>query len=287
MLPESIDPVPVYQGDRVVIHKITPYCFFRKADLLERNQCNSVFIVGGDCIAIVDVPTIEAAVELEDEAAALFNLPIRYIVLTHPHTDHIGGLEHFTGKKVTIICSAKLTTELANRYKTAGFIGLGGKSTLHLGNLEVRFFTMGRTMHSPYDLFIHLPKDKILLTGDCVVDPWILYYHNADVTQWIAGLREMEDLPYDIILPGHGPVFGRWAISKTADFLQALYDLVDTCIAKFSPNTRSDLDADVIDSITAEAFSRPEALIIKREGKNEAERQFRMIFRKRLYEYLK
>lgn len=280
----------VYEGDRVFIYRLADCLYFRKANLLERGQCNGVYIVGGGAVAAVDIPTMEAAVEMENEIRMLFGLPLRYIFLTHPHKDHIDGIGHFLGSSVTFIVSSLLASELSRSYRgknKALFMGIDRDALLYLGDTEIRVFTSGYTMHSPYDLFVHLPKEKALCTGDCVVEPWILYYHSADVKNWIAGLRQIGRQSYRLVLPGHGPVFGPDVIGKTADFLQSLYDLAGRSIDELAPGERCDLDASTIDRITDRIFCRPEAALIKQNGGAEAERQFRMVFRRRLYEFLK
>jgi hypothetical protein len=68
----------VYEGDRVSIYRISDKLYFRKADLLGRGQCNGVYIMDGGTVAAVDVPTPEAAIEMENEIKELFGLPLRY-----------------------------------------------------------------------------------------------------------------------------------------------------------------------------------------------------------------
>jgi glyoxylase-like metal-dependent hydrolase (beta-lactamase superfamily II) len=276
----------VYEGDRVFVQKLSPHLYFRHADLLERQQCNSAYIVGEKATAVVDIPTINAAREIEAEIEHLFKLPLKYIFITHHHEDHIGGLGYFFDKPVTIICARGLVSYLRGT-SGADFLGIEGASSLYLGQTEIRFWTMGRTMHSPFDVFVSIPTENALYSGDCVVEPWILYYHSADVEQWIAGLRELERRNFKTILPGHGGIFDGKAITETAEYLQVLLNLTNKIITEIKPAGHSDMNSAELETLTQDALSRPEAKLIVEKGRPEAERQFRMVFRKQLYAYLR
>ena len=104
---KSMQAEKVYQGNQVEIFRVSPALYFRKATL-ERGQCNSIFLVGSTGVAVVDVPTPQAAEELKEEAKLLFHKPITTVFLTHGDGDHGGGCPAFFSKDVTIFCSRRL-----------------------------------------------------------------------------------------------------------------------------------------------------------------------------------
>jgi cyclase len=76
---------------------------------------------------------------------------------------------------------------------------------LDLGGRRVELRDMGRA-NSPHDTIIWLPEEKILFTGDIVVQSPLPYVGASWPVQWVEVLRQLESMPAAAIVPGHGPV---------------------------------------------------------------------------------
>jgi len=68
--------------------------------------------------------------------------------------------------------------------------------------VELRFFGIGNT-HG--DLMAWLPKQKVIATGDAVVAP-TPYGFDISTKPWLEVLQRVEQLPFEILVPGHGKV---------------------------------------------------------------------------------
>ena len=77
--------------------------------------------------------------------------------------------------------------------------------TLHLGNRRIELRDMGRA-NSPHDTIIWLPEEKVLFTGDIVVQSPMPYLGASWPVEWVGVLRVLESMPAKAIVPGHGPV---------------------------------------------------------------------------------
>jgi cyclase len=73
---------------------------------------------------------------------------------------------------------------------------------LDLGNREVQLKHWGRG-HTPGDVFVYLPQDKILITGDLLAYP-LPYMRMTFPHEWVEVLRRMSRLEANYIVPGHG-----------------------------------------------------------------------------------
>ncbi|HYG02833.1 MAG TPA: MBL fold metallo-hydrolase [Chryseosolibacter sp.] len=76
---------------------------------------------------------------------------------------------------------------------------------IDLGKRQIVLKNMGPA-NSPNDVAIFLPKEKILFTGDILVQGPRPYTSNCWPIPWINVLKQLEAQPVNAIVPGHGPV---------------------------------------------------------------------------------
>lgn len=77
--------------------------------------------------------------------------------------------------------------------------------TLHRGGREIRLLHLGRG-HTGGDVVVHLPKERIVVTGDLLV-AGPSYLGDGFFTEWIATLEKLRAVEFDTVLPGHGDAF--------------------------------------------------------------------------------
>jgi cyclase len=75
-------------------------------------------------------------------------------------------------------------------------------ATLYLGGPEIR--VLHARAITPGDTYLYLPKEKILITGDILVNPVPFAVGGSYPQEWIQTLQELNALDVDIIIPGHG-----------------------------------------------------------------------------------
>jgi glyoxylase-like metal-dependent hydrolase (beta-lactamase superfamily II) len=77
--------------------------------------------------------------------------------------------------------------------------------TLFRGSREIRILHLGRA-HTAGDLVVYLPKERIIATGDLLVEG-TSYMGDAFFTDWINTIDTLKKLDFDTVLPGHGRAF--------------------------------------------------------------------------------
>jgi glyoxylase-like metal-dependent hydrolase (beta-lactamase superfamily II) len=203
---------------------------------------NAGFVVTPEGVVVVDAlgaPVL--ARELLAEIRRITPLPVRYVIVTHYHADHVYGLQEFTAAGATVIAHRagrdylnSQTAELrlvASRDELAPAVDedtrliaadrwIDAPTTLQLGGIDFVLQPAGPA-HTPDDLVVWVPQRKLLFAGDLVFRGRIPFVGQADSGQWIAALDKLLAFEPALIVPGHGPpsASARADLELTRDYL--------------------------------------------------------------------
>jgi glyoxylase-like metal-dependent hydrolase (beta-lactamase superfamily II) len=146
---------------------------------------HSLVVEMNDHVIVVEPPLYEERSQavINEIAKRWPDKPIRYVVATHAHDDHIGGLRAYAAEGATIISSETGLPEVEHilnsshtlrpdsfQINTPEHVNIetvpyGDKMTLSDGNRSIDIYTVNNT-HSDDMLAAHLPAEKILLVSD-------------------------------------------------------------------------------------------------------------------------
>jgi len=182
-------------------------------------------IVGNHDVIVVDSLTNEAMTRsLLTEIHRVTDKPIRFLINTHSHFDHV-YTNHLFPEAIVISSHRGREETKANRQVQAKHDALfarlfpdvdltGGRYTtqdmsfsgsllLYQGDREVRAVELGAG-HSESDVLVHLPGEKIVFCGDIFMNRIPPLPGEGHVTQTIAHYKAIEALEADIYVAGHG-----------------------------------------------------------------------------------
>jgi cyclase len=92
---------------------------------------------------------------------------------------------------------------------------------LTLGERRIQILNFGRAV-TPGDALMYLPDDRVVATGDLIVNP-ITFALSGYPTEWVAALERLNALAADVIVTGHGePLRGKELLQATLDVFRVL-----------------------------------------------------------------
>lgn len=188
------------------------------------------YIVGSDAIAVVDGHYCPSGTVqwLKEQLAARYDVPVRYVILSHDHPDHICNSQLFDDTAITIGHKNMLPHILREkRQSSIPDITFEQSMDLMLGGVTVKLLYFGPS-HSDNLIQVHVPAEKVMIAID-MAKGRSLYpdYRDMDVHSTLRILQilgNMEDV--DIVLPGHGPISDQQNFRDQRRYLQALHDEV-------------------------------------------------------------
>jgi glyoxylase-like metal-dependent hydrolase (beta-lactamase superfamily II) len=233
------------------VNLIVPGVWFREGDLANFGHCNNIIIEMKDYLIVVDANFPNGAKLALETARRISPKPVKYVFDTHHHGDHSYGNPIWTQAGATTLAYVGVAEEM-KRFEPARWLAAAKErpdvAALHLdapeppqqtfdkspftlkdSSREVRFYFFGWA-HTRGDGFVYLPKEKVLCTGDAVVNGPYNFTADANVGNWTKVVRAAQVLSTLYVLPGHGPAGGPEILEGQAKFMTELHKAVDAVI---------------------------------------------------------
>ena len=219
---------------------------------LHAGLTNAGFIIGDKGVLVIDslrVPSF--ARDLIQDVRHVTSKPVQYVIDTHAHWDHAWGNEEFPEAVIIghencyremvdvewnqdwrdkVVAANDPWSEEAGLVKiTPPNLTFETSMRLYFGGREIILRYFGKA-HTSGDIFIHLPADKIVFTGDVAQDGGVPYFADSYPDEWPDTADRLVELPVERFVSGHGPVGNHEALTGARDFIHTLVDHLKTAI---------------------------------------------------------
>ena len=220
---------------------------------------NIGFVVGEQAVAVIDSGgSARQGAALLAAVRAVTDLPVRYVINTHVHPDHIFGNATFRNEDPMFVGHAKLPRALAARgayylKRLPEFLGeasagtevvppsltVTGQLEIDLGNRPLLLIAHP-TAHTDNDLTVLDLATGTLWLGDLLFSertPVI----DGSLKGWLAVLDQLARLDAERVVPGHGPVATAWpdALAPQRGYLEQLLRELRRIIAEYGTMTEA------------------------------------------------
>ena len=193
------------------------------------NISNAGFVIGNDSVAVIDTGgSAIIGAQLSNAIRSLTDRPVRYVINTHMHPDHIFGNAPFKAGNPEFVAHKNLARGLAarsDRYMTRNKDLLGeeafkgieiimptkaidGVTSLDLGGRVIELSPQ-KTAHTDNDMTIRDVKTDTVFLGDLLFAGHVPTI-DGSIRGWIAVMDQLAKTPAARVVPGHGPASMGW-----------------------------------------------------------------------------
>ena len=238
------------------VQEVAPRVYFHQGDI-SKGHCNQGWIVFKDFVLVVDGNFPSGVEVVLPKIKAVTKKPIKCVGDTHHHGDHAyGNMKWFEAGAVPV--ASKGALEEMKKYETGYYgrhpigrwewsakqradvkaskllppmITFDKKMVFDDGNMRAECLYLGNA-HTHGDVFVWLPKQRSLFSGDAIVNGPYNYMGDGNSIDWLKTLDAAKKLKPKIMCPGHGARADGSLIDAQKAYFTALHTAVKPMVKK-------------------------------------------------------
>ena len=147
---------------------------------------------------------------LMEEIASVSKLPVKYVLNTHHHPDHVGNNQKFIDAGAQVIGLDALKTHMTSDPRTRDIPGpptvtFAKDYVLRFGGAVVEAHAFGRG-HTGDDTMVYFPDAKVVMVSDQITNatPIVDFANGGSAVEWTQILDGVLKLDFEMAIPGRG-----------------------------------------------------------------------------------
>ncbi|MDF0676976.1 MAG: MBL fold metallo-hydrolase [Nitrospira sp.] len=217
------------QGQRVFAQQSRPDDEVTKLTedvyLFRRHFHQSIFITTPQGVIATDPISSDAAIWLKAKIQTLTDQPVRYVIYSHHHDDHITGGSVFADQArfVSHAAAREKILQAADPHTPVPDLTFTDRMGIDLGGKHIDLIYTGKN-HSDNSLVVLLRQNKLLFAVDFIPVETVAYrtMQSDYPDDWIESLKQVEQLDFETLVPGHGKIGKKEHVRQFRNYLEDL-----------------------------------------------------------------
>lgn len=226
------------------------WCFFGALEVPTKenggNMVNTCYIKGNEGYILWDTgPSYVYAKQAYEAMTKIAGkLPVKHILLSHEHDDHWLGNNYYKevhGAEIvgpeSINKNYHVGETESRMFKTLSENAIRGTKVIHVDKwhkeatkltvdgVEVEYVPVGNA-HSIEDYFVYIPKTKVILAGDIVMNGRVTSNRDGSVMGQLAAIDAINSKEWTTLIPGHGFIIDKTATDEYKQYFTLMKERV-------------------------------------------------------------
>lgn len=223
------------------------WCFFGKTEVPSKENggfmANSCYIKAKDIYILIDTgANYNFAKQAYEAMQKIEDLKVSTIIITHEHDDHWMGNSFYKDRFNSTIYAPKSINENYNENSKprifeildknementkvikADFV-VSDEKVINISDKTIKIIPTKLTAHTKDDLIVYLPDEKVIFTGDIIMNQRVTSNRDGSVIGTLKAIDLINSYDWNTLIAGHGTITDK----KATDFTTKYFTLLKT-----------------------------------------------------------
>ncbi|WP_419233546.1 MBL fold metallo-hydrolase [Aliarcobacter cryaerophilus] len=223
------------------------WCFFGKTEVPSKENggfmANSCYIKAKNSYILIDTgANYNFAKQAYEAMQKIEDLKVSTIIITHEHDDHWMGNSFYKDRFNSIIYAPKSINEnynenskprifeildkneMENTKVIKADVVVSDEKVINISDKTIKIIPTKLTAHTKDDLIVYLPDEKVIFTGDIIMNQRVTSNRDGSVIGTLKAIDLINSYDWNTLIAGHGTITDK----KATDFTTKYFTLLKT-----------------------------------------------------------